>query len=383
MSETKYTYPFTEEDILLRKSIRAFCRDKIIPHRDKWDEEEKCPVDLFPEMGKLGFLGVYCPLEDGGSGSRMVMASVLMEELGYADTGFGHTVFAHIILAMASLFKRGTEAQKKKYLAPSIQGKIIGGLGITEPNVGSDVAAIEMRATKTDGGYLLNGTKMFTTNGSVADYIIVAASLDKKKGRKGIALFIVDKGTPGFSARPLKKMGIRASDTAEVVLEDCEIPQDQLLGAEEGGFYEIMDAFTQERILGCSLFMGTARAAFDEALKYAKARMQFGQPIGRFQAIKHMLADMYKDLEVGLAVTYRTAARLDEGFDCRIESAVSKLLVAEVVSRVCHKAVQIHGGYGMMSEFPVSRFFRDARQLEIGAGTSEIMREIIGRSFDI
>jgi len=381
MIETQY--PFTEEDVLLRRSIKEFCRDKIIPYRDQWDEEESCPVTLFPELGELGFLGVYCPQEDGGSGTRMVTASVLMEELGYADAGFGQTVFAHIILAMTPLWKWGTKAQKEKYLRPSLKGSMIGGLGITEPNVGSDVAGLEMRARKTDAGYMLNGTKMFTTNASVADYIIVAASLDKTKGRKGIALFIVDKGTPGFSARPLKKMGIRSSDTAEVVLEDCEIPDDQLLGAEEEGFYGVMKAFTGERIFACSLIMGTARAAFDEALKYAREREQFGQPIGQFQAVKHTLADMYKDIEVGLAVTYQTAALMDAGHDCRVESAVGKLFTSELVSRVCYKAVQVHGGYGMMSEFPVNRFFRDSRQFEIGAGTSEIMREIIGRSFKI
>jgi len=381
MIETQY--PFTEEDVLLRRSIKEFCRDKIIPYRDQWDEEEVCPVALFPELGDLGFLGVYCPQEDGGSGTRMVTASVLMEELGYADAGFGQTVFAHIILAMTPLWKWGTKAQKKKYLTPSLKGSMIGGLGITEPNVGSDVAGLEMRARKTDAGYVLNGTKMFTTNASVADYIIVAASLDKTKGRKGIALFIVDKGTPGFSARPLKKMGIRSSDTAEVVLEDCEIPGDQLLGAEEEGFYGVMKAFTGERIFACSLIMGTARAAFDEALKYAREREQFGQPIGQFQAIQHTLADMYKDIEVGLGITYQTAALMDTGHDCRVESAVGKLFTSEVVSRVCYKALQVHGGYGMMSEFPVNRFFRDSRQFEIGAGTSEIMREIIGRSFKI
>jgi alkylation response protein AidB-like acyl-CoA dehydrogenase len=306
-----------------------------------------------------------------------------MEELGYADAGFGQTVFAHIILAMTPLWKWGTPAQKEKYLKPSLKGQSIGGLGITEPNAGSDVAGLEMRARKTDLGYLLNGTKMFTTNGTVADYLIVAASLDRQKGRKGIALFIVDRGTPGFSARPLKKMGIRSSDTAEVVLEDCEIPADHLLGAEEEGFYGVMKAFTGERILASGLIMGTARAAFDEALDYARKREQFGQPIGRHQAVKHTLADMYKDIEAGLAITYQTAALLDAGRDCRIESAVSKLFASEIVSRVCYKAVQIHGGYGMMREFPVNRFFRDSRQFEIGAGTSEIMREIIGRSFQI
>jgi len=376
-------YPFREEDVLLRRSVRQFCQEQIIPYRDKWDAEEICPIELFPKLGELGFLGVYCPEKDGGSGTRMVTASVLMEELGYADAGFGQTVFAHIILAMTPLWKWGTKEQKEKYLKPSLEGKFIGGLGITEPNVGSDVASLEMTARKTDRSYILNGTKMFTTNGSVADFIIVAASLDKTKGRKGIALFIVDKDTPGFSARPLKKMGIRSSDTAEVVLEDCEIPKNQLLGAEEEGFYGVMRAFTRERVFACSLIMGVARAAFDEALKYAKEREQFGQPIGRFQSIKHTLADMYKDIEVGLAITYQTAALIDAGHDCRIESAVGKLFTSEVVSRVCYKAVQIHGGYGMMSEFPVNRFFRDSRQFEIGAGTSEIMREIIGRSFNI
>lgn len=381
MIETEY--PFTEEDVLLRRSIRDFCRDKIIPHRDTWDEDERCPVELFPKMGELGYLGVYCPEKDGGSGTRMVTAGVLMEELGYADAGFGQTVFAHIILAITPLWKWGTEEQKEKYLKPSLDGKFIGGLGITEPNIGSDVAHLEMSARKTDRGYVLNGIKMFTTNGSVADFIIVAASLDKSKGRKGIALFIIDKNTPGFSARPIKKMGIRSSDTAEVVLEECEIPKSQLLGAQEEGFYGVMKAFTGERVFACSLIMGVARSAFDEALKYAREREQFGQPIGRFQSLNHTLADMYKDIKVGLAITYQTAALIDAGHDCRIESAVGKLFTSEVVSRVCYKALQVHGGYGMMSEFPVNRFFRDSRQFEIGAGTSEILREIIGRSFEI
>jgi len=379
----KIRYPFTEEDILLRNSVAEFCRREIIPSRNQWDEEEICPVEIFRKMGDLGFLGVYCPPECGGSGTRMVAASVLMEELGYADVGIGQSIFADVILAIPPLWKWGSPEQKEKYLKPAIAGKMIGGMGITEPNIGSDVAHLEATARKVDDGYIINGRKMFTTNADIADFIIVAANLDRKKGIKGIALFIIDKETEGFTSRPLKKMGIRSSDTAEVVLDNCKISKTQLLGNKEEGFYGVMKAFTGERVLAQSLIMGLARAAFDEALKYAKQREQFGQIIGHFQSIKHTLADMFKDIQVGLSITYQTAALMDAGHDCRIESAVGKLFTSEVVSRVCYKAVQIHGGYGMMSEYPVSKFFRDSRQFEIGAGTSEIMREIIGRSFQL
>lgn len=379
----KIVYPFTEEDILLRNSIAEFCRREIIPNRNKWDEEELCPVEIFRQMGELGFLGVYCPQEYGGSGTRIVAANVLMEELGYADVGIGQSIFAHIILAIPPLWKWGTPEQIEKYLKPAILGRKIGGMGITEPNIGSDVAHLQTTAREVGDGFIINGQKMFTTNADIADFVIVAANLDRTKGIKGIALFIIDKETEGFSSRPLKKMGIRSSDTAEVVLDNCKIPKTQLLGKKEEGFYGVMKAFVGERVLAQGLIMGLARAAFDEALKYAKEREQFGQKIGHFQTIKHTLADMYKDIQVGLYLTYHIAALMDEGHDCRIESAVGKLFTSEVVSRVCYKAVQIHGGYGMMSEYPVSKFFRDSRQFEIGAGTSEIMREIIGRSFQL
>ncbi len=376
-------YPFSEEDILLRKSVKDFCKREILPYRSRWDEEETCPVEVFRKMGDLGFLGVYCPQEYGGSGTRMVAASVLMEEMGYADVGIGQSIFAHIILAIPPLWKWGSPEQREKYLNPAIAGKIIGGMGITEPNIGSDVAHLETTAKEVKDCFIINGRKMFTTNADIADFIVVAANLDRSKGIKGIALFIIDKGTEGFTSRPLKKMGIRSSDTAEVILDNCLIPKNNLLGNREEGFYGVMKAFTGERVLAQGLIMGLARAAFDEALKYSKQREQFGQIISHFQSIKHMLADMYKDIQVGLGITYQTAALMDAGHDCRIESAVGKLFTSEVVSRVCYKAVQIHGGYGMMSEYPVSKFFRDSRQFEIGAGTSEIMREIIGRSFGL
>jgi acyl-CoA dehydrogenase len=377
------SYPFIEEDRLLRKSIAEFCRREIMPYREKWDEEETCPIEIFRKLGELGFLGVYCPPEYGGSGTRMVSASVLMEELGYADAGIAQSVFAHIILAIPPLWKWGTPEQIGKYLKPAILGRKIGGMGITEPNIGSDVAHLQTTAREVGDGFIINGQKMFTTNADIADFVIVAANLDRTKGIKGIALFIIDKETAGFSSRPLKKMGIRSSDTAEVVLDNCKIPKTQLLGNREEGFYGVMKAFTGERVLAQGLIMGLARAAFDEALKYAKQREQFGQKISHFQSIKHTLADMYKDVQVGLYITYHIAALMDGGQECRVESAIGKLFTSEVVSRVCYKAVQIHGGYGMMSEYAVSRFFRDSRQFEIGAGTSEIMREIISRYFNL
>jgi len=373
-----------EEHNIFRKSVRDFVKKEIRPHAEEWEENEIYPRDIFKRMGDLGFLGVNYPEEYGGSGADYFYNVVFAEEISKCGTlGFAMSVLVQTDMASPALHHYGTHEQKLKYLRAACSGEKIMAIGVTEPNHGSDVASIETKAVKNGDHYVINGAKMFITNGTQADLITLAARTGEK-GTRGISLFVFETDTPGFSVgRKLKKLGMHSSDTAELIFEDCVVPSANLLGEENRGFYGVMAGFETERIVGAIMAYTGAEVAFDLSLKYARERNQFGRPIGRFQAISHMLAEMTTDIEAARQLTYHAAWLLSDGKSCIKEVQMAKLFAAEIANQVASKAVQIHGGYGYMQEYEVERIFRDVRLINIGGGTSQIMKNIISRELDI
>jgi len=371
-------FSFSEEQEMLRRSIRSFAAKEIAPITAEYDEKEEFPLFIFKRLADQGFLGIRAPQEYGGSGASAVSGIIFCEELGYFFSGITIGIYVQIFLVLNSFKFFGNDRQKQEYLVPGIQGNKIGAWGFAEPNAGSDPGAMTTRAIKKGDGYLINGTKMFITNGTFANFIIVTAKTDPEKGTKGMGLLIVDKGTPGFSvSRKLKKMCAGAAETTELVFEDCWVPREKLLGEENLGFYNAQKTLTEGRIVMGGLSVGMARAAFDLALKHAKERVQFGQPIGKFQGIQWMLAEMALDIEAAKLLTYQAAWLLDNGKTHLKEASMAKLFATEMCTRVANQAVQIHGGYGLMKEYEVHRFYRDCKIAEIGEGTSQIHKNII------
>jgi len=371
-------FSFSEEQEMLRRSIRAFAEKEIAPITAQYNDKEEFPLFIFKRMADQGFLGVRAPKEYGGSEAGIMSSVVICEELGYFYSGIVIGIYVHIFLVLSSLTFFGSKKQKQGYLIPGIQGDKIGAWGFAEPNAGSDPGSMTTRAIKKGDGYLINGTKMFITNGTFADFIIVTAKTDPEKGTKGMGLLIVDKGTPGFSVgKKLKKMCAGAAETAELIFEDCWVPKENLLGEENLGFYNAMKTLTEGRIVTGGLSVGMARAAFDMALKHAKERVQFGQPIGKFQGIQWMLADMAVDIEAAKLLTYQAAWLEDCGKPHLKEASMTKLFATEMCTRVVNQAVQIHGAYGLMKEYEIHRLYQDCKISEIGEGTSQIHRNII------
>ena len=373
-----------EEHNIFRKSVRDFVKKEIRPHAEEWEEDEIYPRDIFKRMGDLGFLGVNYPEEYGGSGADYFYNVVFAEEISKCGTlGFAMSVLVQTDMASPALHHYGTHEQKLKYLRAACSGEKIMAIGITEPNHGSDVASIETKALKKGDHYVINGAKMFITNGTQADLITLAARTGEK-GTRGISLFLFETDTPGFSVgRKLKKLGMHSSDTAELIFEDCVVPAANLLGEENQGFYGVMAGFETERIVGAIMAYTGAEVALDLSLKYARERNQFGRPIGRFQAISHMLAEMTTDIEAARQLTYHAAWLKSDGKPCIKEVQMAKLFASEIANQVASKAVQIHGGYGYMQEYEVERIFRDVRLINIGGGTSQIMKNIISKELDI
>lgn len=369
---------FTDEHRMFQKSIRDFCEKEISPNIEKWEEEEIFPAELFPKAGALGFIGTGYPEEYGGLGADKFFDAIFTEETARVAAGISASLFVQSSIGTFPIFKLGSEEQKKKYLAPAIRGEKVGAFGLTEPGAGSDAAGLTTTAKKDGDSYIINGTKMFITNFSLAHYYIVAAYTDKSKRRDGIALFLVDKGTPGAKVgKKLHKMGCHTADTGELIFEDCRIPAENLLGEETGGFSIVVENLVGGRMLYGARCLGIAGAAFDAALKYAKERTAFGKTIGSFQLIKGKLAHMAAELEAIRALTYSVIHRYNQGENIKKEASMVKLLASEMAQRVTWEAVQIHGGYGYMREYPVERYFRDARLLTIPEGTSEIHQLII------
>jgi len=377
-------FEFTEEQKIFKNAISDFAEKEIAPLVDEAEENGHTPVELFPKMAKLGYLCIRYPLEYGGAGADRVTECIYVEELSRVCAGIAGALLVQSSLGTSPIYNYGSEEQKQEYLLPAIRGEKISSFGLTEPNAGSDVMAIETRAKKEGDSYIINGTKIFITNGPIADYVIVAAYTDKSKKSKGISLFIVDKGTPGFTvSRKLDKLGGRATETAELAFEDCKVSGKKLIGKEGEGLGMIMNTLTGGRIVTGARYLGIGQAAYEAALRYAKERVQFGKPIGKFQAISFKLADMAMDLESARLMIYRAAWMDDNGKKCAKEASMAKVLGTEAAVRVTGEAVQIHGGYGYMMEYPVQRYFRDAKLGTLVEGTSEIQRTIISRELGL
>jgi alkylation response protein AidB-like acyl-CoA dehydrogenase len=376
---------FTAEHEALRQSVRRFVESELAPHADEWEEAAYFADWVFPRLGELGFLGLSYPPEYGGQGGDYFSEIVLAEEMARGRCGgLGMAVSVQTGMATPPILKFGTEEQKQRYLVPAIKGEKVACLGITEPNAGSDVANIQTWAKKDGDDWIINGSKIFITNGIRADFITMVVKTDRTKGFEGISLFLVDTDTPGFKrSRKLEKVGMIASDTAELAFEDMRVPKDAVLGEVGQGFYNIMWELQGERMIGTAGTVAGMQLTFEGALAYAKERKTFGKPIGQHQVIKHMLVDMATKIEAARELTYAVAAKFDRGEYPVKEISMAKLFVAQVSTEVADSAMQIFGGAGYMMDNPVQRAWRDSRLLRIGGGTDEVMKEIIGKAYGL
>jgi hypothetical protein len=375
-------YPFvlTEDQEQLRREIRAFAAREIAPRAMEWDESSEFPLEVVKKLGTMGLLGIIFPAEYGGAAMGYVDYALAIEELSAADGSLGLTVAAHNSLGTNHIFLAGTDAQKKKYLPLLTTGEWLAAWALTEPGSGSDASSARTTAVRRGDRYILNGAKVFITNGRYADVVVVIAVTDKSKGTHGLSAFLVEKGIKGF--RPGKKenkLGLRASDTSELIFEDCEIPEENLLGAEGEGFIDAMRVLDGGRISIAALSLGIARGALDAALKYVKERRQFGKTIAEFQGIQWKIADMATELDAARLLTQRAAVLKDAGHKVTRESSMAKLFASETAVHICNETVQLFGGYGFIKDYPAEKFYRDVKLCTIGEGTSEIQRMVIAR----
>ncbi len=378
--ELTVDFSLSDEQKLLRSSVREFAEAEIAPHAREWDERQAFPRELFAKLGEMGLMGVVWPAEYGGSGMSTLDYAIVMEELSRADAGVALSVAAHNSLSSGHIALAGTEAQKKKWLVPLAKGEKIGCWGLTENSAGSDAGGTKTTAVRDGSGWLLNGSKTFITNASVADIAVVMAVTDRAAGKKGISAFVVEKGTPGF--RPGKKedkLGVRCSDTSELILEDVRLPLDHLLGAAGMGFIDTLRILDRGRIGIAAFSVGIAQAALEASMKYAKGRKQFDHAIAEYQAIQFKIADMATAVEAGRLLTWRAACLRDSGAQHTTESSMAKLFATEMAVAAAMDAIQIHGGYGYLKDYPVERYLRDSKLGTIGEGTSEIQRLVIAR----
>ena len=373
-------FQLNEEQQQLRKSVREFAEREIAPHVMEWDEASRFPLETVKELGKMGLMGVVFPTEYGGAGMGYIEYVIAIEELSRVDGSVGIIVAAHTSLCSNHIFLAGNEAQKQKYVPKLATGEFLGAWGLTEPGSGSDAGGARCSAVRRGNKWVLNGTKTFITTGGHADVYVVIAVTDKAARTHGLSAFIIEKGTKGF--RPGKKenkLGLRASDTSELVFEDCEIPAENLLGHEGEGFVDAMRILDGGRISIASLGLGMAQGAYECALKYSKQRKQFGKAISEFQAIQWKLADMATEIDAARLLTMRAAWLKDNKMKTTLESSMAKLYTSEVAVRAANEAVQIHGGYGFIKDYPAEKFYRDVKLCTIGEGTSEIQRMVISR----
>jgi hypothetical protein len=376
------TYPFTltEDQEQLRREIRDFAMREIAPNVMRWDEASEFPTDVVKQLGQMGLLGVIFPVEYGGAGLGYVDYVLAIEELSAVDGSVGIVVAAHNSLCTNHIFLAGNEEQRRKYVPRLASGEWLGAWGLTEPGSGSDAGAARTTAVRKGDSWILNGNKTFITNGHYADVAVVIAVTEREQGTHGLSAFVVERGTPGF--RPGKKenkLGLRASDTSELIFEDCEIPQENLLGKLGEGFVDSMRVLDGGRISIAALSLGIGRGALDASVKYVKERRQFGKAIAEFQGIQWKLADMATELDAARLLTQRAAVLKDAGQRVTRESSMAKLYASEVAVRICDEAVQLHGGYGFIKDYPAEKFYRDVKLCTIGEGTSEIQRMVIAR----
>jgi acyl-CoA dehydrogenase len=375
---------FTPEHEMLRKSVRAFVEKEVTPHVTKWEDAGRIPREFWRRLGELGFLGLEFPPEYGGAGGDFLSSVVLGEEMARCRSGgVAFSVLVHTDMSSPWLTRYGTDAQKAKYLPGIIAGDTVCALGITEPGTGSDMAALATRAVRDGASYRITGSKIFITNGVYGDlYFVAARTAPGTAGRRhdGISMFLVERGSPGFTvSRKLDKMGMRASDTAELAFQECRVPAENLLGVEGRGFQQLAAGLQRERLMAAVLALSGAAQALEDSVAYLGERHAFGEPLARKQALRHKVVDMATEIEAARALLYHAVESYVAGEDAAVHVSMAKLFATEVANRVAYAAVQLHGGYGYMREFPVEGFFRDVRLWTIASGTSEIMKEIIAK----
>jgi acyl-CoA dehydrogenase len=375
---------FEEHHDLFRQAVRAFVQKEVEPHVEEWETAGQIPKSIWPRMGALGFLGVEYDEKYGGSGADVLTTAVLCEEMARSRcASLAMAVGVHTDMASPHLYWTGSEALKEKYLPAICRGEALTAIAVTEPGGGSDVAAIRTRARRDGDHYVLDGSKMFITNGVMADLYFVAARIQGGEGKKrhgGISMFVVERSTPGFSvSRKLDKMGNRASDTAELAFQDMRVPAANLLGQEGGGFYEVMRVFQRERLVAGLHAVAGCERALEDTIAYVQQRLAFDEPLSKKQVVRHKIADLATLIEAARWLTYAACLKFRDREDAVREISMVKLFTAEMAQKVAYDCVQLHGGYGYMREYPIERFFRDIRLMTIGGGTSEIMKEIIAK----
>jgi alkylation response protein AidB-like acyl-CoA dehydrogenase len=370
----------TDEQEILRRTVREFAEAEIRPHVMEWDEAQHFPMELVPRLASIGLMGIQFSEEFGGSGMSSVDYCICIEELARVCPAIALSVAAHNGLCASHIATFGTDAQKRKYLPRLTQGDVLGAWGLTESSAGSDAAGMRTTATRQGECWVINGAKTFITHGRIGGVMVVIAITDRARGHRGISAFIVEHGTPGMTpGKKENKLGMRASDTSEVLFQDCRVPAAQLLGDEGQGFINTLQVLDGGRIGIAALSVGLAQGAYEAARQYALERRQFGQPIAAFQAIQWKLADHATRIEAARLLTYRAAYLKDRNQRTTRESSMAKLFASEMAVRVADDCVQIHGGYGFVKDYPAEKYFRDVKLLTIGEGTSEIQRLVIAR----
>lgn len=378
------SFLFGPEHEAFRQTVRRFIEREVAPHAEEWERDGGFPRDLFHRFGELDLLGLQYPEAYGGTNAGPIYEAVLMEELSRCGSGgVAGGIGAHIAIATPPIFRHGNEAQKQRWLSPAVKGLAVAALAITEPGGGSDVAALCTRAVRDGDHYVVNGSKVFITNGTRADFVIVAVRTTEHGGHRGISLLVVERNTPGFTARRLDTLGWRSSDTAELAFADAAVPVTNLLGEENQGFGYIMETFQWERIWAAISFAAGAQRSLELAMAHARERVAFGRPLTELPVIRHRLADMALEVEAARRLAYHALWLYAMGQPCVKEVSMAKLAATEAAVRVADQALQIFGGYGYSMEFPIQRAWRDARLGPIGGGTSEVMREIIARELDL
>lgn len=374
-------FNLSENELTVQKLAREFAQNEIAPHIMKYDESQEFPMEIARKMGDIGFLGIIFPEEYGGSNFSTMEYAIIVEEISRVDPSIGLTVAAHNGLCTNHIYSFANESLKKKYLPDLTTGKKLGAWGLTENVSGSDAAGMATTAERKNGHYVVNGSKLFITHGSVGETAVITAITDKEKGKNGISAFIVEKGWNGFkTGKKENKLGMWASDTAELIFENLEVPAENLIGEEGQGFKQCMKILDGGRIAIAALSLGIAQGALDASLKYSQERKQFGKSLSEFQGIQFKLADMATEISAARLLTYKAASMKDQGKEINLSAAMAKFYASEIATKATNEAIQIHGGYGFIKEFPVEKLYRDVKLMTIGEGTSEVQKMVIARN---
>ena len=374
-------FNLSEQELAVQKLAREFAQNEIAPHVMKYDESQEFPMEIAKKLGEIGFLGIIFPEEYGGAGFSTLEYAIIVEEISKVDPSMGLTIAAHNGLGTNHIYSFANEELKKKYLPDLTTGKKLGAWGLTENVSGSDAAGMATTAERKNGHYIINGSKLFITQGSVGETFVVTAVTDKEKKKNGISAFILEKGMKGFTTgKKENKLGMRSSDTAELIFENVEVPAENLIGEEGQGFKQCMKILDGGRIAIAALSLGIAQGALDASLKYSKERKQFGKSLSHFQGIQFKLSDMATQADAARLMVYKAAWMKDNGMEINLSAAMSKFYASEIATTATNEAIQIHGGYGFMKEFPVEKLYRDVKLMTIGEGTSEVQKMVIARN---